>query len=168
MTVLGHACAAYTQPAARLSIPARVVYTASKAVRQHLPGVSLSLSPVSGRRTRAIRSQSKEPDRKVCAAQMSAGSPGNRSKCSMAEVTEAELEAQRSTRAKSGFLGVKVTTSRKYQPQIWCPELGMMRGLGSFDDAEEAAAELIKAKRDGPGFQGPVDHRAKRGTVHST
>ena len=37
------------------------------------------------------------------------------------EVTESDLEAQRSTKAKSGFKGVKVTSSRKYQPQIWWP-----------------------------------------------
>ena len=71
------------------------------------------------------------------------------------EVTE---EAQRSTKAKSGFKGVKVTSSRKYQPQIWCPELGTMRALGSFETAEEAAVVLIEAKRDGPCWEEPVDY----------
>ena len=85
------------------------------------------------------------------------------------EVTEEEeLEAQRSTKAKSGFKGVKVTSSRKYQPQTWCPELGTMRTLGSFETAEEAAVVLIEAKRDGPCWAEPVDYRAKRGTVRST
>jgi hypothetical protein len=84
------------------------------------------------------------------------------------EVTESDLEAQRSTKAKSGFKGVKVTSSRKYQPQIWCPELGTMRALGSFETAEEAAVVLIEAKRDGPCWEEPVEYRAKRGTVRLT
>ena len=85
------------------------------------------------------------------------------------EVTEEEeLEAQRSTKAKSGFKGVKVTSSRKYQPQNWCPELGTMRTLGSFETAEEAAVVLIEAKRDGPCWEEPVEYRAKRGTVRLT
>ena len=75
------------------------------------------------------------------------------------EVTEAELEAQRSTKAKSGFKGVKVTSSRKYQPQIWCPELGTMRALGSYETAEEAAVVLIEAKREGACWEGPMDYR---------
>jgi hypothetical protein len=72
------------------------------------------------------------------------------------EVTE---EAQRSTKAKSGFKGVKVTSSRKYQPQIWCPELGTMRALGSYETAEEAAVVLIEAKREGACWEGPMDYR---------
>ena len=84
------------------------------------------------------------------------------------EVTESDLEAQRSTKAKSGFKGVKVTSSRKYQPQLWCPELGTMRALGSFETAEEAAVVLIEAKRDGACWEGPIDYRAKRGTVRLT
>lgn len=81
------------------------------------------------------------------------------------EVTEAELEALRSTKAKSGFRGVKVTASRKFQPQVWCSELRTMRALGSFDDAEDAALARLAAMRDGPDFEGPIDYRAKRGTV---
>jgi hypothetical protein len=51
-----------------------------------------------------------------------------------------------------------VTSSRKYQPQIWCPELGTMRALDSFETAEEAAVVLIEAKRDGPCWEEPVDY----------
>ena len=58
------------------------------------------------------------------------------------EVTESDLEAQRSTKAKSGFKGVKVTSSRKYQPQIWCPELGTMRrGIHGGGDGTSCAWE---------------------------
>ena len=62
---------------------------------------------------------------------------------------EPDLEALRSAKAKSGFTGVKVTASRKYQPQIWDKDLGTMRGLGSFGTPEEAARVLAEAKRDG-------------------
>ena len=82
---------------------------------------------------------------------------------------EPDLEALRSAKAKSGFTGVRVTASRKYQPQIWDKNLGTMRGLGSYRTPEEAARVLAEAKRDGADeeHQGPVDSRAKRGTVRA-
>lgn len=78
---------------------------------------------------------------------------------------EPDLEPLRSARAKSGFLGVKITTSGKYQPQIFVKELGKQRQLGSYETAEEAAQVLARAKEYGPGWNRPIRKRAERDTV---
>ena len=78
---------------------------------------------------------------------------------------EPDLEPLRSANNKSGFLGVKVTSSGKYQPQIWAKELGGQRGIGSFDTPEEAALARTRANKDKPGWSAPVKKRAARDTV---
>ena len=70
----------------------------------------------------------------------------------------ADLDALRSSKARSGFKGVKVTTSGKFQPQIFLKETGGQRALGTFDSAEEAARELARAKRDGPDCKGGAEN----------
>ena len=75
------------------------------------------------------------------------------------------LEDLRSSSAESGFLGVKVTTSGKFQAQIFIKADNRQRGFGTFDTAEEAAVALAHAKRAGPNFAGPPAKRAQRGTV---
>ena len=62
------------------------------------------------------------------------------------EVTEAELEAQRSTKAKSGFKGVTVTTSKKFQGRIFIKTGLPQLDLGTFDTAEDAARAVVAAK----------------------
>ena len=58
------------------------------------------------------------------------------------------LEDLRSSSAESGFLGVKVTTSGKFQAQIFIKADNRQRGLGTFDTAEEAAVMLAIIKRE--------------------
>ena len=43
------------------------------------------------------------------------------------------LEPLRSSRAESGFLGVKVTTSGKFQAQLFVKAENRQRGLGTFE-----------------------------------
>lgn len=85
------------------------------------------------------------------------------------EVTESDLEAQRSTKAKSGFKGVTVTTSRKFQARIFIKTGLPQLDLGTFDTAEEAArvvaAAKAKRKRGEEPRNEPVRERAARGTV---
>ena len=75
------------------------------------------------------------------------------------------LEALRSSRAESGFLNVKVTTSGKFQAQLFIKAENRQRGLGTFDTAEEAAVAVARAKRAGQNWAGPTAKRAQRGTV---
>ena len=62
------------------------------------------------------------------------------------EVTEAELEAQRSRKAKTGFKGGTVTTSRKFQARIFIKTGLPQLDLGTFDTAEDAALAVAAAK----------------------
>ena len=85
------------------------------------------------------------------------------------EVTEAELEAQLSTKAKSGFKGVTFTTSRKFQARIFVKTGLPQLDLGTFNTAEDAAravaAAKAKRKRGEEVRHEPVRDRAARGTV---
>ena len=67
---------------------------------------------------------------------------------SVARTLEAKVE--RSSRAKSGFTGVKITPSGMFQPQLAAAALtGVPQlGLGSYKTAFEAAEVLAKAKQD--------------------
>ena len=69
------------------------------------------------------------------------------------------LEALRSSRAESGFLNVKVTTSGKFQAQLFIKAENRQRGLGTFDTAEEAAVAVAHAKRAGQNWAGPTAKR---------
>ena len=75
------------------------------------------------------------------------------------------IEALRSSRAESGFLNVKVTTSGKFQAQLFVKAENRQRGLGTFETAEEAAVAVAHAKRAGQNWAGPTAKRAQRGTV---
>lgn len=82
---------------------------------------------------------------------------------------EPDLEALPRSNNRSGYLGVKVSSSGRFQPQLFTKTGEPQRGLGSFDTAEEAAkvrmAALMKRKREEAVWDGPVRKRAERGTV---
>ena len=82
---------------------------------------------------------------------------------------EPDLEALPRSNNKWGYLRVKVSTSGKFQPQLFTKTGEPQRGLGSFDTAEEAAKvrmmALMKRKRGDAVWDKPVLPRAERGTV---
>jgi hypothetical protein len=84
-------------------------------------------------------------------------------------IMNANLEVLQRSNNKSGYLGVKVTASGKFQPQLFTATGEPQRGLGSFESAEDAAraraAALEKRKRGESVWQEPVLKRAERGTV---
>jgi hypothetical protein len=82
------------------------------------------------------------------------------------------LEVLQRPNNQSGYLGVKVTASGKFQPQLFTATGEPQRGLGSFKTAEEAAraraAALKKRTRGESIWHEPVLKRAERGTVRRT
>ena len=82
---------------------------------------------------------------------------------------EPDLEALRSKKAKSGFKGVTVTTSNKFQARIFIETNMPQLDLGTFDTAEDAARAVAtakeKRKRGDKARDEPVRERAARGTV---
>ena len=82
---------------------------------------------------------------------------------------EPDLEALRSRRAKSGFKGVTVTTSKKFQGRIFIKTGVPQLDLGTFDTAEDAALAVAaakeKRKRGEEVRDEPVRKRAARDTV---
>ena len=60
---------------------------------------------------------------------------------------------------------VKVSTSGKFQAQLFVKAENRQRGLGTFEAAEEAAVAVARAKRAGQNWAGPTAKRAQRGTV---
>ena len=84
---------------------------------------------------------------------------------------EQDSEALPRSENKSGYLGVKVTKSGKFQPQIFTKTGVPQRGLGSFEKAVDAARALaaakakIKRNETQTVWQGPVDVRAARGSL---
>ena len=64
------------------------------------------------------------------------------------QASDTPVELERSATNETGFVGVKLTASGKFQPTIYSVELKRQVGLGSFSTAEEAALVLARAKRD--------------------
>jgi len=80
-----------------------------------------------------------------------------------------DLDLPRSKSNRSGYVGVKVTSSGMFQPQIFIATGVPQRALGSYTTAVEAAqvraAALAKRKRGEKVFDEPVLQRAARDTA---
>ena len=84
----------------------------------------------------------------------------------MTDEYEHDLEPLCSSKAKSGYKGVTITSSKRFQARIFIKMDLPQLDLGTFDTAEDAVpAAKAKRKRGEEVRHEPVRERAARGTV---